>query len=74
LERDNFQCQIELEDGRRCLKYATVAGHIIPDAEGGSHDPENLRAECRFHSNKLNNPKAWAKDRGHPANVPSRNW
>lgn len=71
MERDNHSCQYPIGSGV-CGKKAKVAGHIIPRAAGGSHDLDNLRAECWYHSNRNNNPTSWAFDMGQ--NNPSRRW
>lgn len=39
LRRDRFKCYL-------CGGQATQADHIIPQAEGGSHSPENAGAIC----------------------------
>ena len=71
LDRDGWKCQYPIGSGV-CGARASVAGHIIPRAAGGSHDLENLRAECREHSNMNNNPTSWAFDMGQTK--PSRRW
>ena len=43
LMRDGYRCQIR---GPRCTYAATHVDHIRPLADGGSHDPANLRAAC----------------------------
>ena len=58
LARDGHACQIRL-DG--CTGTATNVDHIVPRADGGSHDPSNLRAACE-HCNKSRGAR-WAASR-----------
>ena len=44
LHRDNHTCQIH---GPHCTHTATEVDHITPQAQGGTHNPENLRAVCK---------------------------
>lgn len=44
LHRDNHTCQIQ---GPHCTQTATEVDHITPRAQGGTHNPENLRAVCK---------------------------
>lgn len=46
LDRDGHRCRVPLPDGRECGQYATHADHIITRADGGTDDPDNLRAAC----------------------------
>ena len=48
LDRDGGVCQIR---GEGCTTVATNVDHIVAQADGGSHDPANLRAACE-HCNK----------------------
>ncbi len=50
LERAGWACEIVVSDGSRCGRPAVVCGHITPYAMGGANVLENLRAECRKHS------------------------
>jgi 5-methylcytosine-specific restriction endonuclease McrA len=43
LERDDYQCQVRLPG---CRGIATTVDHIIPAVDGGTADPDNLRAAC----------------------------
>ena len=43
-ERDHGWCQVP-----GCSHRASHAHHVIPRAQGGSDDPENLVALCAFH-------------------------
>lgn len=47
LARDNHLCQPCLREGR--LTPARTVDHIKPKAEGGTDEPENLRAICHEH-------------------------
>jgi 5-methylcytosine-specific restriction endonuclease McrA len=51
LARDNGLCHYPVAPGRICGEPATVAGHILARADGGSDALTNLRAECAMHSN-----------------------
>ena len=53
LHRDGYRCQIQLEG---CLVTATEVDHIIRKEWGGSDQPDNLRAACKWCNNRLNNP------------------
>lgn len=44
LHRDHNTCQIA---GPHCTHTATEVDHITPRAQGGTHNPENLRAVCK---------------------------
>ena len=44
MNRDNWVCQVCLENGR--VTPATQVDHIIPKSRGGSDSPSNLRAIC----------------------------
>ena len=49
--RDDEQCTFTGEDGHRCTsKYNLHIDHIVPYAQGGTHDPENLRVLCAAHN------------------------
>lgn len=48
LERDGWQCT-RVEDGKRCLKYATEVDHLTPHSQGGTEDPSNLASLCPTH-------------------------
>lgn len=74
LARDNYECQFIDEDGVKCGKRATVAGHIIPRVYGGSHEMENLRAECSFHSSSNSNPRSFDREAEKAGRRPSREW
>lgn len=43
LDRSAGRCQIA---GPDCIGTARIADHIIPMAEGGTHDPANGQAAC----------------------------
>ncbi|ERS12017.1 DNAse [Marinobacter sp. EN3] len=45
LERDKGLCQICLPEGK--VMPAVAVDHIVPKAEGGNDDPENLQAICK---------------------------
>ena len=45
LERDQFLCQY-------CTDWASTVDHILPHSFGGTDDPDNLVAACRFCNNK----------------------
>ncbi|MDG4801708.1 HNH endonuclease signature motif containing protein [Micromonospora sp. WMMD980] len=49
LRRDAYRCQVPLESGPRCLAPAGEVDHI---ERGDNHEPENLRAICRWHHGK----------------------
>ena len=49
LKRDNFQCQVLLPSGRRCLDVATEVDHIVA---GDDHSPGNLRSICKAHHSR----------------------
>lgn len=44
LKRDQWRCQARLQG---CAGAAAEVDHIRPIADGGTHDPANLRAICR---------------------------
>lgn len=44
MDRDKWTCQI---NGTGCTRKATQADHIIPDAEGGTHEATNGQAVCK---------------------------
>lgn len=44
LTRDHHTCQIQ---GPHCTQTATEVDHITPQVQGGTHNPENLRAVCK---------------------------
>jgi 5-methylcytosine-specific restriction protein A len=39
LRRDRYSCY-------RCGQHATDVDHVVPQAEGGAHSPENAAAIC----------------------------
>lgn len=49
LRRDGYRCQVPLDAGPRCLEPAGEVDHI---EHGDNHEPENLRAICRWHHGK----------------------
>ena len=49
LERDNYQCAYVSAGKVCCSKWDIELDHLVPFAEGGSHEPENLRVLCRAH-------------------------
>ncbi|MFN3600519.1 MAG: HNH endonuclease [Dietzia sp.] len=44
MHRDDHLCQIV---GPTCAGDATAVDHIVPEAEGGTDDPDNLQAVCQ---------------------------
>ena len=61
LERDHYLCQVCLEDDR--VTPCNIVDHIKAKAEGGTDDPENLRAICKdCHATKTG--KEGARGRG----------
>ena len=51
LDRDGQQCTWT-DDGVRCTQPATDVDHVIPAHKGGTDEPHNLRALCRWHHNR----------------------
>ena len=44
LKRDAYECQMR---GPKCTGVATSVDHVIPYAQGGDDNYNNLRAACR---------------------------
>jgi 5-methylcytosine-specific restriction protein A len=68
LARDNYLCQIKLKG---CTTTATTADHIVPLADGGTHDPDNCRAACLHCNSSLG---AQLANRRWQRPQPSRQW
>lgn len=51
LERDDHQCQLQLEG---CDVTATTADHVIPRISGGTDELDNLQAACKHCNSKKN--------------------
>ncbi|WP_441248954.1 HNH endonuclease [Kitasatospora sp. McL0602] len=50
MNRDHWMCQhIRYDTGEPCGEPARHCDHVVPASEGGSDDPENLRALCDWH-------------------------
>lgn len=63
LERDKGLCQPCMRDGR--VMPAVAVDHIVPKAEGGTDEPENLEAICkRCHQLKTADEARRGKRRG----------
>ena len=53
LARDGHRCSFVAADGTRCAatRYLEI-DHVVPFAQGGSHDASNLRVLCRAHNQR----------------------
>ena len=50
--------------GSACGRPSTTAAHIVPRAQGGSDEPENLRGLCSsHHSQETSRGESWNKPR-----------
>ncbi|MFI5561515.1 HNH endonuclease [Amycolatopsis japonica] len=68
LQRDNYRCQLRLDDDK-CEVRANQVDHIVPEARGGSDALTNLQAACAFCNNSKN-----AGQRFDPQPVIRRQW
>ena len=62
LARANYRCEIR---GPKCLGRATIGDHVVPWAQGGSHDPiTNGQAVCGpCHDEKTQSEAAYGRNR-----------
>lgn len=63
---DSLRERIMVRDGRCCRLCgapASVVDHIVPVAWGGSDDPSNLQALCRYHSQRKTAAESHARPR-----------
>jgi 5-methylcytosine-specific restriction enzyme A len=72
LRRAGNECET-LEHGIRCVNEAAQVDHIVPLAEGGGHELENLAAICvPHHAVKIKAEAARGRARRHAARTPPR--
>lgn len=52
LDRDGWRCQLPADDrpGELCLDLAGHVDHIVARVNGGTDEPDNLRAACATHN------------------------
>lgn len=80
LDRDGWLCRVPVKDGRidpagkPCLLPASCADHIVPRTQGGTDDPDNLRAACVPHNGTKGGRLDADVGAARPGNGPSWSW